>query len=63
MVRWIRILMTMGGHRFSFWSGKISHAAEQLSPFCTTAEPVGYSSLKPMQPVLGARRGTATGSS
>ena len=63
VVRWIRILRTMGGHRFSFWSGMISQAAEQLSSFCTTAEPVGYSSLKPMQPGLRARKGTGTGSS
>ena len=28
-----------GGHGFKPWSGKIPHAAEQLSP-CTTTEPV-----------------------
>ena len=28
------------GHRFEPWSGKIAHAAEQLSPCATTTEPV-----------------------
>ena len=28
------------GHRFDPWSGKIPHAAEQLSPCATTTEPV-----------------------
>ena len=27
------------GHRFELWSGKITHAAEQLSPCTTTTEP------------------------
>ena len=27
------------GHRFEPWSGKISHAAEQLGPWATTTEP------------------------
>ncbi|KAJ8777311.1 hypothetical protein J1605_014694 [Eschrichtius robustus] len=27
------------GHRFEPWSGKIPHAAEQLSPCITTTEP------------------------
>ena len=29
-----------GGHGFDPWSGKIPHAAEQLSLCATTAEPV-----------------------
>ena len=28
------------GHGFKPWSGKIPHAAEQLSPCATTTEPV-----------------------
>ena len=28
------------GHGFDPWSGKILHAAEQLGPCATTAEPV-----------------------
>ena len=28
------------GHGFEPWSGKISHAAEQLSPCATATEPV-----------------------
>ena len=28
------------GHEFEPWSGKISHATEQLSPCATTTEPV-----------------------
>ena len=31
------------GHGFNPWSGKIPHAAEQLSPWATTTEPVLYS--------------------
>ena len=31
------------GHGFEPWSGKIPHAAEQLSPCATTTEPVLYS--------------------
>ena len=31
------------GHRFEPWSGKIPHAAEQLSPCATTTEPALYS--------------------
>ena len=27
------------GHRFEPWSGKIPHAAEQLSPYATATEP------------------------
>ena len=29
-----------GGHGFDPWSGKIPHAAEQLSPCATATEPV-----------------------
>ena len=29
-----------GGHGFEPWSGKIPHAAEQLSPYAITTEPV-----------------------
>ena len=39
------------GHGFEPWSGKIPHAAEQLSPWATTAEPAH------LEPVLRNRRG------
>lgn len=29
------------GHRFYPWSKKVSHVAEQLSPFAMTSEPTG----------------------
>ena len=40
-----------GGHGFEPWSGKISHAAEQLSPCTTTIEPAR------LEPVLCNKRG------
>ena len=40
VARWLRIRLPMQGHGFEPWSGKISHAAEQLSPCATTTEPV-----------------------
>ena len=39
------------GHGFEPWSGKIPHAAEQLSPWATTTEPAC------LEPVLHNRRG------
>ena len=39
------------GHGFEPWSGKIPHAAEQLGPWATTAEPAR------LEPVLRNRRG------
>ena len=39
------------GHRFEPWSGKIPHAAEQLSPWATTTEPAR------LEPVLRNGRG------
>ena len=39
------------GHGFEPWSGKIPHAAEQLSPCATTAEPAR------LEPVLRNKRG------
>ena len=39
------------GHRFEPWSGKIPHAAEQLSPWATTTEPTH------LEPVLRNKRG------
>ena len=35
------------GHRFDPWSGKIPHAAEQLSPCATTTEPACHSYWSP----------------
>ena len=40
-----------GGHGFKPWSGKIPHAAEQLSPWATTTEPAR------LEPVLCNKRG------
>ena len=39
------------GHGFEPWSGKIPHAAEQLGPWATTAEPAR------LEPVLRNKRG------
>ena len=39
------------GHGFAPWSGKIPHAAEQLSPWATTTEPAR------LEPVLCNKRG------
>ena len=39
VVQWLRIRLPMQGHGFKPWSGKIPHAAEQLSPCTTTTEP------------------------
>ena len=39
VVQWLRICLPMQGHGFEPWSGKIPHAAEQLSPCATTTEP------------------------
>ena len=37
---WLRICLPIGrGHRFDPWSGKIPHAAKQLSLCATTTEP------------------------
>ena len=38
MVQRLRIHLPMQGHGFEPWSGKIPHAAEQLSPCATTTE-------------------------
>ena len=40
-----------GGHGFEPWSGKIPHAAEQLGPWATIAEPAR------LEPVLHNKRG------
>ena len=39
VAQWLRIRLPMQGHGFEPWSGKIPHAAEQLSPCATTTEP------------------------
>ena len=39
------------GHGFEPWSGKITHAAEQLGPWATTTEPAR------LEPVLHNKRG------
>ena len=39
VAQWLRVLLPMRGHGFEPWSGKIPHAAEQLSPCTTTTEP------------------------
>ena len=38
VAQWLRIRLPMQGHGFQPWSGKIPHAAEQLSPCATTTE-------------------------
>ena len=40
VAQWLRIACQRRGHGFELWSGKIPHAAEQLSPCATTTEPV-----------------------
>ena len=40
VVHWLRISLPMQGTGFEPCSGKIPHAAEQLSPCATTTEPV-----------------------
>ena len=40
VAQWLRIACQSRGHGFKPWSGKIPHAAEQLSPCATTTEPV-----------------------
>ena len=47
----MRICLPMQGHGFEPWSGKIPHAAEQLSPGTTTTEPAH------LEPVLCNKRG------
>ena len=39
VAQWLRICLTMQGHGFEPWSGKIPRAAEQLSLCTTTTEP------------------------
>ena len=39
MAQWLRIHCQCRGHRFEPCSGRIPHAAEQLSPCTTTTEP------------------------
>ena len=43
VAQWLRIHLPMQGYRFKPWSGKIPHAAEQLSPCTTTTEPAFWS--------------------
>ena len=40
MVQGLRIQAAMPGAPVQSWSGKITHAAEPLSPWATTTEPV-----------------------
>ena len=40
VAQWLRVHCQCRGHGFEPWSGKIPHAAEQLSPCATTTEPV-----------------------
>ena len=39
VAQWLRIRLQCRGQGFEPWSGKIPHAAEQLSPCATTIEP------------------------
>ena len=40
VAQWLRIACQCRGQRFKPWSGKIPHAAEQLSPCATVTEPM-----------------------
>ena len=51
VAQWLRIRLPMQGHGFEPWSGRIPHAAEQLSPCTTTTEPAH------LEPVLRNKRG------
>ena len=39
VAQWLRVCLPCRGHEVKPWSGKIPHAAEQLSPCATTTEP------------------------
>ena len=39
VAQWLGVHPPMRGHRFEPWSGKIPHAAEQLSPCAAAAGP------------------------
>ena len=39
MAQWIRICLSVQGHRFNPWSGRIPLTEEQLSLCATTAKP------------------------
>ena len=59
---WLRIHLSIcRGHVFEPWSGKISHAAKQLSPCSTTTEPAccNYRSPSAYSPCSAAREATA----
>ena len=51
VAQWLRICLPMQGTRARHWSGKISHAAEQLGLCATTTEPAR------LEPVLHNKRG------
>ena len=57
-VQWLRIACQCRGHGFEPWSGKIPHAAEQLSPCATTTEAREPQLLKPacLEPMLPNKR-------
>ena len=57
----LRICLPMQGHGFEPWSGKIPHAAEQLSPCATTTEPAcrNYWSSRTQSPCSATREATA----
>ena len=60
--QWLRIRLPMQGTRFETWSGKIPHAAEQLSPWATTTEPACHSyywSSHAWSPCSATREATA----
>ena len=43
VAQWLGVRLPMQGTRFDPWSGRIPHAAEQLSPFATAAVPALWS--------------------
>ena len=60
MAQWLRIHQPMQGTRFEPWSGKIPHAAEQLSPRATTTEACTPRARAPQQREATAVRSPRT---
>ena len=49
VAQWLRICLPIQGNMFKPWSGKISHAAEQLSLCATTTEARALRARAPQQ--------------
>ena len=57
LLQWLRIHLTVKGHGFDPWSGKIPHAAQLLSPGATTPEMRALGPLFPDKSSPAARNG------